>query len=86
MDTQTYKLPTPPADHWWDVSLIKNVATKPIKVTLMLSQVPGRKGLSTPIGFVRCIATVEAVQEAADLVLVQVGNYADVIGHFGEPD
>jgi hypothetical protein len=68
---------------WWDVTVVKNAATKPIKVTLMESQVPGRKGLSSPLGYSRTIATAKAVETAADLVLVQVGGYADVIGQYG---
>ena len=72
----------PGEDHWWKVELIKNVATKPIKVTLMKSMVPGRAAFSEPIGFVRTIATREAVRNAADLVLVQVGGYADLIGDY----
>lgn len=71
---------------WWKVELIKNVSTKPIKVTLMESQVEGRTSLSQPIHFVRAIATPEAVREAADLVLVQVGGYADLVGDYGLQD
>lgn len=76
-------LPAAPDAHWWKVELIKNVSTKPIKVTLMLSQVPGRSGLSTPISHARSIATPAAVALAADLVLVQVGGYMDLIGEYG---
>lgn len=71
---------------WWKVELLKNVATKPIKVTLMESQVQGRIALSVPIGFTRTIATPKAVKEAADLVLVQVGDYLKVIGDYGVTD
>lgn len=71
---------------WWKVELIKNVATKPIKVTLMQSQIEGRIALSEPIGFVRTIATPEAVRKAADEVLVQVGDYMKVIGEYGVSD
>lgn len=76
----------PGPGRWWKVELIKNVATKPIKVSLMQSQVPGRTALSEPIGFTRTIATPEKVREAAELVLVQVGDYAKVIGMYGVTD
>ena len=68
---------------WWKVELVKNVSSKPIKVSLMQSQVAGRTALSEPIGFVRTIATPEKVREAADEVLVMVGGYAAVIGSYG---
>lgn len=71
---------------WWKVELIKNVSTKPIKVSLMQSQVEGRTALSEPIGFLRTIATPEKVREAADEVLVMVGDYAKVIGEYGVTD
>ena len=68
---------------WWKVELVKNVSSKPIKVSLMQSQVPGRTALSEPIGFIRTIATPEKVREAADEVLVMVGGYAKVVGDYG---
>jgi len=73
----------PGEGRWWKVDLIKNVSSKPIKVTLMQSQVTGRTALSEPIGFVRTIATPEAVAKAADEVLVMVGDYAKVVGTYG---
>lgn len=76
----------PGPGRWWEVELIKNVSTKPIKVSLMQSQVPGRVALSEPIGYVRTIATPEKVREAADEVLVMVGDYAKVIGRYGVTD
>jgi len=75
-------LPDPGPDRWWSITLAKNAASKPVIVTLMESQRPGRKALSSPIGHARTIATIKAVTEAADLVLVNVGDYANVIGEF----
>lgn len=71
---------------WWKVELVKNAATRPIRVTLMESQVEGRIALSARIGHTRTIATPEAVRDAADLVLVQVGDYLKVIGDYGVTD
>lgn len=76
------KMPEPGKGRWWKVELVKNASTKPIKVTLMESQVEGRTALSTAIGHTRTIATPAAVEAAADLVLVMVGDYADVIGNY----
>lgn len=76
-------LPAAGDGRWWKVDLVKNVSSKPIKVTLMQSQVPGRTALSEPLGFVRTIATTEAVAKAADEVLVMVGGYATVVGSYG---
>lgn len=76
----------PGPGRWWKVELVKNVSTKPIKVTLMQSQVEGRTALSEPIGYVRTIATPEKVRAAADEVLVMVGEYAAVIGEYGVSD
>lgn len=74
----------PGEGRWWKVELIKNVRTEPIKVSLMQSMIPGRTALSEPIGFTRTIATPEKVCEAADRVLVMVGDYAKVIGSYPE--
>jgi hypothetical protein len=76
----------PGPGRWWKVELLKNVATKPIKVSLMESQVDGRVALSRPIGYTRTIATPKAVREAADLVLTQVGDYLKVVGEYGVTD
>ena len=73
----------PGAGRWWKIELVKNASTKPIKVTLMESQVEGRTQLSTPIGHSRTIATEDAVIEAAGLVMVMVGDYAKVVGNYG---
>lgn len=73
----------PGEGRWWKVELVKNVASKPIKVTLMQSFTPGRTALSEAIGHTRTNASPEAVREAADLVLAQVGDYASVIGEYG---
>jgi hypothetical protein len=72
----------PGPDRWWRVELLKNVALKPIKVSLMQGQVPGRRKLSEPIGFVRTIADPAKVREAAELVLSQVGDYLKVVGDY----
>jgi hypothetical protein len=73
----------PGEGRWWKVELVKNVASKPIKITLMQSFTPGRTALSEAIGHTRTNASPEAVREAADLVLAQVGDYANVIGQYG---
>lgn len=76
----------PGVDRWWKVELVKNVSTKPIKVTLMQCVVPGRRALSEPIGFTRTIASPEKIREAADLVLAMVGEYESVIGEYPAED
>lgn len=76
-------LPEPGPGRWWKVELVKNVSKDPIKISLMQSQIEGRTALSESIGFLRTIATPEKVAEAADKVLVMVGDYAKVIGNYG---
>lgn len=86
MNKNLLKDTDPGPGRWWKVELVKNVSTKPMKVTLMESQVEGRTGLSQPIHNVRTIATPEAIKEAADLILVQVGGYAELVGNYGLKD
>jgi len=76
----------PGEGRWWKVELVKNAATKPIKVTLMESFRPGLTALSEAIGHTRTNASPQAVREAADLVLAQVGSYAEVIGEYGQTE
>lgn len=72
--------------HWWKVELVPNAGNgKPIKVSLMESLVAGRKGLSRPLAWLRTIAVPEKIAEAADLLIVQVAGYEDVVGEFGAP-
>lgn len=69
-------------DRWFKVELVKNRVKEPIKVTLMESQKPGFKQLSSAIGFGYAIATKEDVRRAAEQIVVNVGDYAKVIGEY----
>lgn len=75
-------LPSPGKGRWWKVELVRNIQRNPIKITLMEEVVPGRRALSTPLGFERTIATPKKVAEAAELVLAKVGDYEKVIGEY----
>lgn len=77
-------LPAAGDGRWWKIEL-KGPAAKPIKVTLMQSMVTGRKGLSTALNFEQTIAVKDKIIEAADLILVRVSDYENVVGNFGEP-
>lgn len=76
----------PGPQRWWKVELVKNVSTKPIKVSLMESQVEGKTALSSPVGFLRTIAVPERIREAAEELVVMVGGYEGVIGSYGLKD
>lgn len=78
------KLPEPGKGRWWKVEL-KGPSAKPIKVTLMESMVAGRKGLSTALNSEQTIAVEGKIAEAADLILVRVAGYKDVVGEYGAP-
>lgn len=78
-------LPEAGEGRYWLVELMKRRENNPIKVTLMQSLVPGRKGLAEEIGHAFTVAVPEKVRDAADLVLVKVGGYESVIGTYGEP-
>lgn len=85
MNTETMKLLSEvPAGEgrWWKVELIRNVATKPIRVTLMEQDGAVTRFVSTPLHHKRTTATPEAVSETAKLILQEVGNFADVVGEF----
>jgi hypothetical protein len=89
-NAQTAKLleesAAPGKGRWWKVELVKNATKDPIKVTLMESQVEDRIALSSALMSARCIATPNAVAEAADRVLAMVGGYAKVVGRYGVKD
>lgn len=90
MNTQTAKLLAEinsGAGRWWKVELEtadKRVVANPIKVSLMETQVEGKLNLSTRICTVRTIADPQKIREAADRVLVMVGDYHNVIGNYPE--
>lgn len=79
-------LPAAGEGRWWKVEHKPANRANPIRVSLMESMTPGRKSLSRVIGWEHTIASAKAIGEAADLVLARVGDYALVVGEYGDFD
>ena len=84
MTTANYlaDLDTGGPNRWFEVTLVKGRVKEPIKVTLMEGQKPGFTQLSSAIGVGYAIATEESVRKAAEQIILNVGDYAKVIGQF----
>lgn len=76
-------LPDPGPERWWRITHRPAQRQAPIRVELMEHVVPGRKPLSTVIGYENTIAAVKSIAQTADLILTRVGDYAKVVGEYG---
>jgi hypothetical protein len=76
-------LPHAGKDRWWRVTFNPRSNVKPILVELMEMHVPGRKAMSTVIGWEKTIASAKSIAQVADLVLARVADYQLVIGEYG---
>lgn len=74
----------PGVGRWWKVELERKVKGKPIRVSLMENSevVKGRKSFATELGYDRTIADPDSVRNAAERIVTEVGDYADVVGEY----
>jgi hypothetical protein len=77
-------LPEAGEDRWWRVIVKPGSGTAaPMEIALMECQRPGSKALSRVLNSARAVATVQALAEAAERILVQVGDYEKLQGDYG---
>ncbi len=75
-------LPQAGPGRWWEITHNPKSRTQPITIRLMEQHVPGRKGLSRPIGFEYATASWKDLTEKAELVLARVADYDKVVGDY----
>lgn len=75
-------LPKPGDGRWWRITFNVKSNKTPMKVELMEMHVPGRRAMSTVIGWENTIASQKSIVETCDLVLARCGDYELFLGEF----